>query len=336
MSRTLRFAVLAVVIAVAIAYGFAGSVGTLNMLAICCVFGALALSYDVLFGYTGLLSFGHALYFAAGVYGTAIALSRWHWPLIAAVAFALVASALVALVAGAISLRTRDVAFAMVTLAFSQAGSIAIAQNPFGLTGGDDGLPLSADVLPAFFAGVANTKNLYWLALALLIVVYAIARGLVASRSGRIWQAIRENERRVATIGLNPFLYKLGAFVASSTLAALCGVVYVFIQGGATDDITTANFTLALLVMVVLGGVGTLWGAVLGGMLYEFLDFRLVVLSGATGLQALPALIRIPLSQPLFILGVLFVLLVLFVPGGLAGAVRRFTSPKNHTLGRQE
>jgi branched-chain amino acid transport system permease protein len=334
MKRQLAIVLAAAGVVCAALVPFVGSVGLLSLLAVCFVFGALALSYDLLFGYTGLLSFGHALYFATGVYATAIALSQWHWPLLGAVLFALAASVIVALVAGAVSLRTHDIAFAMVTLAFAQAGSIVVLQNPAGLTGGEEGLPLSSDVLPAFFAGVANTKNLYWLALGLLLVTWAFARWLIGTRMGRIWQAIRENERRVATVGIDPYRYRLAAFIVSSTMAALCGVVYVFIEGGATPDVTTSSFTLALLVMVVLGGVGTLWGAVLGGMLYEFLDFRLVVLSGATGLQSLPPLLRIPLSQPLFILGLLFVLLVLFVPGGLAGAVRRLsTSSKQQSLG---
>jgi branched-chain amino acid transport system permease protein len=307
------------------------SAGSLSLLAVCFVFGALALSYDLLFGYTGLLSFGHALYFALGVYATAIALERWHWGLLPTLAFVAAICVIVAAAVGAICLRTRDVAFAMVTLAFAQAGSILVLQNPFGLTGGEEGLPLSTQTLPSIFAGVANSRNLYWLALLLLIVTYAIARMLVDSRVGRVWQAIRENERRAATVGLDTYLFKLGAFVCSSVLASLAGVVYLFIEGGATSEITTASFTLALLVMVVLGGVGTLWGAVLGGMLYEYLDFRLVVLSGASGLQSLPPILRVPLSEPLFVLGVLFILLVLFVPGGLAGALRRLSSTSTRT-----
>jgi branched-chain amino acid transport system permease protein len=307
------------------------SPGSLSLLAVCFVFGALAVSYDLLFGYTGLLSFGHALYFAMGVYATAIALERWHWSLIPTLLFVVALCVVVPAIVGAICLRTHDVAFAMVTLAFAQAGSIVVLQNPFGLTGGEEGLPLSTQSLPAIFAGVANSRNLYWLALLLLIFTYAVARMLVGSRAGRVWQAIRENERRVATVGLNTYLFKLGAFVCSSVLASLAGIVYVFIEGGATSEITTANFTLALLVMVVLGGVGTLWGAVLGGMLYEYLDFRLVVLSSASGLQSLPPILRVPLSEPLFVLGVLFILLVLFVPGGLAGAFRRLSSLSTRT-----
>ncbi|HEY0396005.1 MAG TPA: branched-chain amino acid ABC transporter permease [Candidatus Elarobacter sp.] len=297
--------------------------GTLNLLGLCFVFGALALTYDLVFGYVGLLSFGHALYFATGVYVTAIALTRWHWSLPAALALTAVVSLVLPLVLGAVCLRMRDIPFAMVTLAFAQAGSILVLQNPFGLTGGEEGLALGGETLPAALVGVANTRNVYWIALVLLIVVYAIAWRAVNSPPGRVWQAIRENERRVSVLGLNPYLYKLGAFVFSAFLASATGVVYLLLQGGANPQVTTAEFTLALLVMVVLGGVGTLWGAVLGGILYEYLDFRLVALANTAALKDLPGVLRIPLSEPLFLLGVLFIVLVLFVPGGLGGALQR-------------
>jgi branched-chain amino acid transport system permease protein len=299
-----------------------GSPGTLNLLGLCFVFGALALTYDLVFGYTGLLSFGHALYFASGVYVTAIALVRWHWDLPHAIALTVVVSLLLPIVLGSICLRVRDIPFAMVTLAFAQAASILVLQNPGGLTGGEEGLPLGAESLPAALVGVVNTRNLYWLALALLLVTYAVGWWAVNSPPGRVWQAIRENERRVEVLGLDPYRYKLGAFVLSGFLASAAGVVYLLLQGGASPTVATADFTLALLVMVVLGGVGTLWGAVLGGVVYEYLDFRLVALSGAPAIQALPGILRVPLSEPLFILGVLFIVLVLFVPGGLAGFVR--------------
>ena len=124
---------------------------------------------------------------------------------------------------------------------------------------------MGSHALPAFLVGVANTRNLYWIALGVLIAVSAIGWWAVNSAPGRVWQAIRENERRVAVIGLNPYLYKLGAFVLSSFLASASrSSSTLLIEGSASPDVTTANFTLVLLVMVVLGGVGTLWGAVLG------------------------------------------------------------------------
>jgi len=303
------------------------SPGTLNVLALCFVFGALALTYDLVFGYVGLLSFGHALYFATGVYVTAIGLTRWQLGLTQAIMLTAVVSIVLPLVLGAICLRIRDIPFAMVTLAFAEAGSILVVQNPFGLTGGEDGLALGSGVLPAPLVGVANTHNVYWLALVFLIVTYLIAWWAVNSPPGRVWQAIRENERRVSVLGLNPYLYKLGAFVLSAFLASAAGVVYLIVQGGASPQVATSGFTLSLLVMVVLGGVGTLWGAVLGGIVYEYLDFRLVAVANQPALQALPGIIRIPLSEPLFLLGVLFIVLVLFVPGGLGGILRRRGAP---------
>ncbi|GAC1576254.1 MAG: hypothetical protein NVS3B7_09110 [Candidatus Elarobacter sp.] len=338
MKRPVRVAVLAATLLLLIALPGIGlplpgvfdaplwAPGTLNLLGLCFVFGALALTYDIVFGYAGLLSFGHALYFATGVYVTAIALARWHWSLPQALALTAVVSIVLPLVLGAICLRMRDIPFAMVTLAFAQAGSILVMQNPLGLTGGEEGLALGGGTLPAGLVGVANTHNVYWIALAFLTATYAIAWWAVNSPPGRVWQAIRENERRVAVLGLNPYLYKLGAFVLSAFLASCAGVVYLLLQGGANPQVTTSAFTLALLVMVVLGGVGTLWGAVIGGVVYEYLDFRLVALANTSVLQSLPGVLRVPLTEPLFILGALFIVLVLFVPGGLGGVLRRRTA----------
>jgi len=105
--------------------------------------------------------------------------------------------------------------------------------------------------------------------------------------------------------------------------AALGGVVYLFVVGGTAPGITTAGLSLALLVMVVLGGAGSLWGAVIGGALYEYLDFRLVALAGSSQIAGLPAWLRVPLGQPLFILGTVFILFVVFFPGGIAAIPAR-------------
>jgi branched-chain amino acid transport system permease protein len=299
------------------------SAGTLNLLGLCFVFGALALSYDLVFGFTGLLSFGHALYFATGAYVTAIALVHWHWSLPQALALTALVALILPLALGAVCLRIQGIPFAMVTLAFAEAASILVLQNPFGLTGGEEGLALGSGTLPAALVGVSNTANLYWIAAGWLALTCAVGWWAVQSPPGRVWQAIRENERRVIALGLNPYAYKLASFVLSGFLAAGAGVVYLFLQGGANPQITTSSFTLVLLVMVVLGGVGTLWGAVIGGIVYEYLDFRLVEVSNASLVQSLPPLLRVPLSEPLFILGVLFIVLVLFLPEGLGGLLER-------------
>jgi branched-chain amino acid transport system permease protein len=293
--------------------------GTLNLLGLMLVFGCLALSYDLLFGYTGLLSFGHALYFAVGVYTTTIVVSELELALLPAVAVSAGVGLVVSLVLGAISLRVGGIAFAMVTLAFAQAGHIFVLRDPFGITGGEEGRAVAFDQLPDALVGVFNTRNVYWVALAFTVLVYLVARFLVGSRPGHVWQAIRENEQRVEVLGLAPYGFKLLAFVLASVIATMAGTVYVLLVGGANPGVTAATFTLTLLVMVVLGGAGTLWGAVLGGALYTYLNTRLVALSSSDLVDGLPGVVRAPLSEPLFVLGAVFILVVLFFPGGIAG-----------------
>ena len=295
------------------------SPGTLQLLALMLVFGGVALTYDLLFGFTGLLSFGHALYFALGVYMTAIATTRWDWGLAQTLLVTAVVGLVLPVLLGAVSLRVGGIAFAMVTLAFAEAGSIVVDGNPRNWTGAEEGTPVDYEKLPEAFVGVINADNLYWLALAYLGVVFVVVNWVVDSSPGRVMQAIRENERRVEVLGLQPFRYKLTAFVIASFLATAGGVVYAFLIQSATPSVTTPAFTLGLLLMVVIGGTGTRWGAVLGGALYTFLEYRLPDWADSRTIQDLPSFVETPLSEPLFVLGTLFILLVFFVPGGIAG-----------------
>jgi branched-chain amino acid transport system permease protein len=290
------------------------SPGTLQLLASCLVFGGLAIGYDLLFGRAGLLSFGHALYFAGGAYGTDILVTRAHWPLWTAVPAALAGTAALAALLGAVALRTAGIAFAMVTLAFAQVGVVLVDRDPGGLTGGEEGLPLDGRGLPGALIGVANTVNLYWLALAFLAVAAFVVHRVDGAPLGRVLAGLRDDERRVSVLGLSPYRFKLVAFTGSGGIAALGGAVYALLVGGASPHVASTDLTLSLLVMVVLGGPGTRWGPVLGGILYTYLDQRLTSAGGH-----LPG----PLAQPLFLLGAVFVLAVYFVPGGLAGLRRR-------------
>lgn len=305
------------------------SPGTLQLLALCVLFAGLALTYDLLFGFTGLLSFGHALWVALGTYLTAIALTKWEWELWSTLGLVALVTVAAALALGLVSLRVGGIAFAMVTLAFAEAGSVIVQTNPRGLTGGEEGIGLNVEPLPDFFVGVLNTKYLFWLALGYAVVVFVVVRLAVGSSTGHVWQAIRENERRVEVIGLHPLPYKLLSFVLASFLAVLGGVIWVLINGGATPQVISTSLTLSLLVMVVLGGTGTRYGALLGGFLYTLLDQRLGSLAGSTHVLELPAVLRVPLSQPQFLLGGLFILLVFFVPGGLASLPARIRDPLN-------
>lgn len=299
--------------------GPVNSPGTLQLLATCLIFGGLALTYDLLFGYTGLLSFGHGLYFAIGVYLPAIAMTKWHWDFWPSLALTAAFGLALPLVLGAVSLRVTGIAFAMVTLAFAQAGAVLAIKNPHGWTGGEEGFGTDYLKLPAALVGVLNTKHLYWLALGYAAVVFAVVQWAVQSSPGRVWQAIRENELRVEVLGLRPRSYKLMAFVLASFLATAGGVVYLLAAlTGPTPSVTSPNITLTLLIMVVLGGAGTRWGAVVGGVLYTYFADRLSAIGNSQTVHDLPPVLRTPLSEPLFLLGVLFILLVFFVPGGIA------------------
>jgi branched-chain amino acid transport system permease protein len=296
--------------------------GNLHLLAVGFALATAALSYNLLFGFTGVLSFGHALFFGAGTYLPTIALREWGWDLLPALAFALVAGLVLAAAVGALALRTHGVYFAMVTLAFAQAGAVIVGKNVGGLTGGEEGLSLPSRPLPRWMVGVFNTDNLYWLALVTLIAVYALAWRLVTSPTGHVWRGIRENERRVELLGLRPYGFKLAAFVVSGGLATVGGMVYLFLASGATPRVVGAEFTVTVLLMVIIGGSGALWGPVAGAVLYHYLEIRLTRWAGSEAVQDLPAVFERPLRDPLFVFGVLFVLLVLFFPSGLAGAVQ--------------
>lgn len=294
--------------------------GTLALLSLCMVFAALALSYNLLLGSAGMLSFGHALYFGAGAYGLGIALEHFGVPLWPGIFVALVGGMVIALVTGAVAMRVSGIPFAMVTLAFAQAGSVLVRRNS-EVTGGEEGLSLNTDQVPDFLIGVVNTRNLYWFTLAVLIVVYLVTLWVDTSRLGHLVRATRENEQRVRVLGLRPYRAKLVVFVIAAMLASLAGVAYLLLQSGTVPRAVSADLTITILVMVVLGGVGFRWGAIVGGVLYTLLDQRLTVLAGSDAIAGLPDALRIPLSEPLFLLGVLFILVVMFLPGGIAGTI---------------
>lgn len=292
--------------------------GSLALLSLCMVFAALALSYNMLLGTAGMLSFGHALSFGAGAYLLGIVLRYLEMPLLPATLLALLGGLVIALLTGSIANRVGGIPFAMVTLAFAQAGSVLVRRNS-QITGGEEGLSLATQQVPEWLVGVVHTRNLYWVILAILVVVYLVALWVDKSRLGHIARATRENEERVRVLGLHPYTAKLTIFVIAGVLASLSGIGYMLLQSGTVPRAVSADLTITVLVMVVLGGVGYRWGAIAGGVIYTLLDQRLTVLAKAEAIQGLPDFLRIPLSEPLFLLGTMFILVVMFMPGGIAG-----------------
>ncbi|WP_082100413.1 branched-chain amino acid ABC transporter permease [Demequina maris] len=299
--------------------------GTLALLSLAMIFAALALSYNMLLGTAGMLSFGHALYFGAGAYGLGIGLENLGVPLWPGVFVALIGGLVIALVTGAVSMRVSGIPFAMVTLAFAQAGSVLVRRNS-SVTGGEEGLSLNTAGVPDWLVGVVNTRNLYWATLAVLLVVYLVSVWVDRSRLGHLARATRENELRVRVLGLEPSRARLLVFVIAALCASLVGVAYMLLQSGTVPRSVSADLTITVLVIVVLGGVGYRWGAIVGGVVYTILDQRLTVLAGSDMIESLPSVLRVPLSEPLFILGALFILVVMFLPGGIAGTVDSWMS----------
>ena len=297
-----------------------GAPGLQQTLAVAFIWGALALTYDLLFGFTGLLSFGHALYFATGVYVSCILINHEvvSWWLAAIIA--IVASGVLAALVGAASLRTTGITFAMVTLAFGEAGHVILERNFFDLTGGENGIALNANLIPQFWISVVNTKYIYWTALAAMALTYAVIWWVTESSAGRVFAALRDNELRVQVLGLNTQRFKLLAFVISAALAALLGDVMLLAAGSAAPRFADAGVTISLLLMVVLGGAVTRWGAVIGGIIYSVATTRMQDLTQQDSFRTIPKWIGGPISEPAFVLGLLFIFVVMFAPGGLSGA----------------
>ena len=297
------------------------SPGTLQLLALCLLFAGIALTYDVLFGFTGLLSFGHALYFALGVYLADRDHALGLGPLAdGRVHFAV--GLVLPLVLGSVSLRVSGIAFAMVTLAFAQAGSVLVSRTR-RLDGRRGGLRRRLHELPDAFVGDPQHEEPLLARARLRGAVFFVVRLAVSSSPGHVWRAIRENEPRVEVLGLRPFAFKLMAFVLASFLAVLGGVVYLLLISGATP----VGDHRELHPRAARDGRARRRRDTLGRD-----DRRLPLHATSTSASARsrararagsPDVLRVPLSEPLFLLGALFILLVFFVPGGIASLPTR-------------
>jgi branched-chain amino acid transport system permease protein len=277
-----------------------------GMLAQVFILAVFAMSYDLLMGYTGILSFGHAMFFGTGAYVTGILLKHAGWSL-GPVVLAVIGVALAqALLTGVLALRVRGVYLAMVTLAFAQMFYIlAQATDLRDLTGAEDGL--QGIPVPAWLNPTDQRLHFYFVALAFCAIVYLIARRVVDSPAGRVMVAIRENEPRTQMIGYNTFTYKLLALSLAGVLAALAGLMYALWNQNATPDVLSITTTINALLMTIIGGVGTLVGPILGAGVLQLLGYWLNVTFGA----------RWPL-----IIGAVYILLVIFLPYGIVGTWR--------------
>jgi len=334
--RVLALVLLAILIGLAFAPVLFPGMAALNVAAKICYFVVLAASYDLLLGYTGIVSFAHTMFFGIGGYGAGLALYNfgpsWTSILIGTGAALLLAVAL-ALLIGLFSLRVRAIFFAMITLAVAGAFSI-LASQLSSLTGGEDGrtFRLPAELRPGFqlLAGPFTINGriiAYYLVFFAALVLFLLLLRVVNSPFGRVLQAIRENEFRAEALGYRTVVYRsIGACVAAGA-AAFAGVLSA-IWLRYTGPAVTLSFDIMLdiLLMVVIGGMGTLYGAVIGAAIFVLAETYLQTLMAAishltAGLPLVP-LIFDP-DRWLLWLGVLFVLSVYFFPTGIAGRLMR-------------
>ena len=263
-----RLAVLAIVIAAALALPrVIYPVLALDILA----WGLFAMAVDLLLGFGGLLSFGHAAYWGVAGYAAGLMAREAGVPFpVAAIAGALAAAAL-AVPLGYLSLRRKGIYFAMVTLAFAQM-LYYVANEARGVTGGENGL----QGIPRTFPGLSlgPSMSFYYAALPLIVIGYFAAYRIVHSPFGHVLVSIRDNEARAQALGYDTARYKLIAFVLSAALAGLAGSVYALGQRFASLDMLHWGTSGEVVLMTVLGGLGTLWGGVLGAAVFLLLrDF---------------------------------------------------------------
>jgi branched-chain amino acid transport system permease protein len=278
------------------------------------IMGIFAMSLDLLIGYAGLVSFGHAAYF--GVAGYVLALISPQYAaanLWTTLPIAIGASALVALVIGALVLRTSGIYFIMVTLAFSQM--LFYLFHDTKIAGGADGIYIyvrpAADILGWKPFDLENVVHLYFVVLALFVGVFMLLRVVLKSLFGRVIDGIRINEHRMKSLGYPTFRYKLACFVLAGALAGLAGYLAAIQFGVVNPDMMAWHVSGSVMMMVILGGMGTLVGPALGAMAMMLLEL---------GFQSLPEMGGINIGKHWqLLMGSFIVLVALLLPYGLIG-----------------
>ncbi|RDV04523.1 branched-chain amino acid ABC transporter permease [Undibacter mobilis] len=270
------------------------------------IFAGLALSVDILLGYTGLLSLGQALYFGLGAYVSALVLmvtpSFW-----AAMGATLAVAIVIGLVGGFIANRVRGVFFALITFGMAQvAAKVVYNTRALGASDGLIGVPIINVNFGFASVSSASPAGFFVLTLAFIFVLYALSAYLLDTPFGRLVIALKANERRVPFLGFSTVTPRLTAYVIAAVIAALSGALYPMLRGFVSPELLFFTTSGNAVITVVTGGVGTLVGALYGGIL-------LTVLKSVVGSYT---------EHHLIVIGLLFMIAVIFLPRGLMGIVR--------------
>jgi branched-chain amino acid transport system permease protein len=267
------------------------------------ILALFGLSYDLIFGFTGLLSFGHSMFFAVGAYLTGILLKSFGFSLGATFGMIILASVVQALLFGMVLPRVKGITFALVTLGMASVFHVLVISTEFGeYTGSDVGL--QGVVVPDFISPASQRLRLYFIVLFILVLMFLLYRRFVDSPTGRVCSAIRENEDRAKMLGYNTFQFKLTALILSSFTAALAGALHTIYQPIVSPNLASLGYTVTALLIILIGGVGTLSGALVGAVVFRLLDYGLRRYLG---------------ESASFINGAIYVAIVLFLPYGIVG-----------------
>ncbi len=278
------------------------------------ILAILAMSYNLLFGFTGVISFGHALFFGLGGYTLGIMLERTDLAkgsaLIVGIVVGLVLSGLISVLIGLVSLRLRGVYFTIFTLAIAQMFFIYFSR--LELTNAEDGFAIGA--LPGWLDPSQDRLGFYYLALGLFAFTFLLIRRLIHSPTGAIFQAIRENEDRARAIGYNTLTFKLIALALAGMIAAVAGMLFVILNKKVGPEILSVTYTVNPLLMTIIGGIGTFAGPIVGASSLHLLDTIFRDLTITIGGSA----IKIADVWDL-LLGLIFIAVVLIFPKGFSG-----------------
>jgi branched-chain amino acid transport system permease protein len=298
------------VIAVLLALNFILPAYHHGLLARILVLATFAMGYNLLFGYVGLLSLGHAMFFAAGLYGAGLGIHHFGLSTPLAFGMAVFCGAALSALVGVLALRTSGVAFMIVTMMFAQVIALSILYFA-PLTGGDQGLVLQQQArvlrLGEKTLDLTNPTVRYMTALALFSIVLLLTLAIVRSRFGRVLVAIRENEERTRMLGYDTFANKLSAMVVSGVICAGAGGAYALLFGYVGANFASVQYSILPLLWVLLGGAATTLGPLVGTL---FMYYVVDIASSYT-------------SAYLLIVGIALVLLVLFAPKGIMGSLRQ-------------
>ncbi len=291
---------------------------TLILLTQIFIFAIFAMSFDILLGYTGIVSFGHCMFFGIGAYSTALIFNKLDSTLpnfLIGLVIGILLSALVSYIIGLLSLRLKSHFYAMLTLAVSQL-FLVLAEKWRGLTHGGDGFTFS---VPDVFK---DRTSFYYITLISVAIVFILLKLFTESSTGKVLKAISQNEDRAEALGYQILHYKLIASVTAGVAASLSGALYAVSLRFINTNVFSIEVTLDALLMTMIGGMGTLAGAIAGAGIIEFLRHYLSELA---------------MTFPIFerwtiILGFLYIVVLLGFPSGLAGVIKKFTLKK----GRRE